>query len=158
MHKRHSHNASIAKKVKNPKRLATFASLPTQEQRLCGKESRDGTEVLQFTAGRSSHSHSHERSTKQLLHFQPVGLSREVNPRVQADPLGPVDSQSRAWSNSHGEVVLDARGDGRHELEENDQILIDADRGVLFLVLTVLVAQDFPLAVATIFAGSGLAG
>jgi hypothetical protein len=84
---------------------------------------------------RSSHPYSHERPTKQLLHFQPVGLSRKVDPRVQADPLGPVDGVARAWSNSHGEVVLDARGDGRHELEEDDQVLVDADRGVFFLVL-----------------------
>lgn len=50
--------------------------------------------------------------------------------------------------------MLDAGSDGGHELEEDHEILVDAD-GVV--VLLVLIVQNLPLAIA-ILAGSRLAG
>lgn len=54
---------------------------------------------------------------------------------------------------THGEIVLDARSNASHELEEDNQVLVNADGYLVLLVVTL--GQNLPF-ITTVFCGFGV--
>lgn len=73
------------------------------------------------------HSHGHDGAAEESLNFHPIHLPRIVSTSAKFHPLVPVDLLARVWSDSHGEVVLDAWRHGSHELQKHHQVLINTN-------------------------------